>query len=114
VEQITQINRIKSTTEAQQTQQRPTTMTNTMSTSTSTSTSTILDPTETFETLFEAVGLDDRLRQAVTRLYGSGNGAQHVARPTLVQSKALPLAIASGRDLLVRSRTGSGKVTYNE
>jgi ATP-dependent RNA helicase DDX56/DBP9 len=30
-------------------------------------------------------------------------------RPTLVQSKCLPLAITSGRDLLVRARTGSGK-----
>jgi ATP-dependent RNA helicase DDX56/DBP9 len=30
-------------------------------------------------------------------------------RPTLVQSKSLPLAITSGRDLLVRARTGSGK-----
>jgi ATP-dependent RNA helicase DDX56/DBP9 len=42
-----------------------------------------------------------RLRKAVSRL-------GHV-RPTLVQSKCLPLAISSGRDLLVRARTGSGK-----
>jgi len=31
------------------------------------------------------------------------------ARPTLVQAKCLPLAIDSGRDVLVRARTGSGK-----
>jgi hypothetical protein len=73
-----------------------------MTMSTTMTTTTILDPTETFATLFETVGLDDRLRQAVARLGHS--------RPTLVQAKALPLAISSGRDLLVRSRTGSGKV----
>lgn len=42
-----------------------------------------------------------RLRKAVSRL--------GLVRPTLVQSKCLPLAISSGRDLLVRARTGSGK-----
>jgi ATP-dependent RNA helicase DDX56/DBP9 len=30
------------------------------------------------------------------------------ARPTLVQSKAIPLAL-EGRDILARARTGSGK-----
>jgi ATP-dependent RNA helicase DDX56/DBP9 len=62
---------------------------------------TILDPSETFASLAESVGLDVRLRKAVSRL-------GHV-RPTLVQSKCLPLALSSGRDLLVRARTGSGK-----
>ena len=62
---------------------------------------TLLDPEETFISLTESVGLDIRLRKAVQRL-------GHV-RPTLVQSKCLPLAINSGRDLLVRAKTGSGK-----
>lgn len=61
----------------------------------------LLDPSVTFATLADSVGLDLRLRKAVSRL-------GHV-RPTLVQSKCLPLAISSGRDLLVRARTGSGK-----
>lgn len=61
----------------------------------------LLDPSVTFASLADAVGLDLRLRKAVSRL-------GHV-RPTLVQSKCLPLAISSGRDLLVRARTGSGK-----
>lgn len=61
----------------------------------------LLDPEETFGSLSESVGLDIRLRKAVQRL-------GHV-RPTLVQSKCLPLAINSGRDLLVRAKTGSGK-----
>jgi ATP-dependent RNA helicase DDX56/DBP9 len=60
-----------------------------------------LDAEETFASLAESVGLDVRLRKAVMRL-------GHI-RPTLVQSKCLPLAISSGRDLLVRARTGSGK-----
>ena len=62
---------------------------------------TILDPNETFSSLCESVGIDKRLRKAVARLGHS--------RPTLVQSKCLPLAISSGRDLLVKARTGSGK-----
>lgn len=62
---------------------------------------TILDPDLTFASLCDQVGLDVRLRKAVSRL---GH-----ARPTLVQSKCLPLALSSGRDLLVRARTGSGK-----
>jgi ATP-dependent RNA helicase DDX56/DBP9 len=61
----------------------------------------LLDPNETFVSLAESVGLDNRLKKAVARM-------GHV-RPTLVQSKCLPLAISSGRDLLVRARTGSGK-----
>jgi ATP-dependent RNA helicase DDX56/DBP9 len=61
----------------------------------------LLDPSATFSSLAESTGLDIRLRKAVSRL-------GHV-RPTLVQAKCLPLAISSGRDLLVRARTGSGK-----
>lgn len=61
----------------------------------------ILDPEDTFATLCTTVGLDDRLRKALCRL--------GYIRPTLVQSKCLPLAISSGRDLLVKARTGSGK-----
>jgi ATP-dependent RNA helicase DDX56/DBP9 len=61
----------------------------------------ILDAQETFASLAESVGLDGRLRKALMRL-------GHV-RPTLVQSKCLPLAISAGRNLLVRARTGSGK-----
>ena len=60
----------------------------------------LLDQSETYASLAENVGLDVRLRKAVQRL-------GHV-RPTLVQSKCLPLAMTSGRDLLVRAKTGSG------
>eukprot|EP00557_Chaetoceros_sp_GSL56_P007295 CAMPEP_0176490156 /NCGR_PEP_ID=MMETSP0200_2-20121128/7715_1 /TAXON_ID=947934 /ORGANISM="Chaetoceros sp., Strain GSL56" /LENGTH=668 /DNA_ID=CAMNT_0017887433 /DNA_START=73 /DNA_END=2076 /DNA_ORIENTATION=- len=63
--------------------------------------SSILDPQDTFATLCTSVGLDIRLRKGLSRL--------GYVRPTLVQSKCLPLAITSGRDLLVRARTGSGK-----
>ena len=61
----------------------------------------LLDHDETFASLSESIGIDVRLKKAVQRL-------GHV-RPTLVQSKCLPLAITSGRDLLVRAKTGSGK-----
>ena len=61
----------------------------------------LLDPNETFPSLMESIGVDNRLKKAVQRL-------GHI-RPTLVQSKCLPLAITSGRDLLVRAKTGSGK-----
>ena len=63
--------------------------------------STLLDPEHTFASLSEQVGLDVRLRKAVARL---GH-----ARPTLVQSQCLSIALQKGRDLLVRARTGSGK-----
>lgn len=65
------------------------------------STKNLLDPQETFSSLCTSVGLDVRLRKALSRL--------GYVRPTLVQSKCLPLAISSGKDLLVRARTGSGK-----
>lgn len=61
----------------------------------------LLDPSDTFATLCTTVGLDVRLRKALSRL--------GYVRPTLVQSRSLPLAVTSGRDLLVRARTGSGK-----
>ena len=56
--------------------------------------SSLLDPEVTFAALAESMGLDVRLRKAIARM-------GHV-RPTLVQSKCLPLAISSGRDLMVR------------
>ncbi|EED91448.1 dead-box RNA helicase, partial [Thalassiosira pseudonana CCMP1335] len=46
-------------------------------------------------------GIDARLLKALSRL--------NYVHPTLVQSKSIPLALTSGRDLLVRARTGSGK-----
>jgi ATP-dependent RNA helicase DDX56/DBP9 len=44
--------------------------------------------------------LDDRILRALADM--------GFARPTLVQSKAIPLALES-RDILARARTGSGK-----
>jgi ATP-dependent RNA helicase DDX56/DBP9 len=61
----------------------------------------LLDPEATFASLAAEVGLDVRLRKAVARM--------GLVRPTLVQSKCLPLALSSGRDLMVRAKTGSGK-----
>ncbi|XP_074066169.1 putative ATP-dependent RNA helicase DDX56 [Macrotis lagotis] len=49
---------------------------------------------------FEHMGLDPRLLQAIAE--------QGWARPTLIQEKAIPLAL-EGKDLLARARTGSGK-----
>jgi len=56
---------------------------------------------DSFVSLCNSVGLDVRLRKAISRL--------GYTQPTLVQSRCLPLAISSGKDLLVRARTGSGK-----
>lgn len=53
-------------------------------------------PTSTFADL----GLDSRLLQATAH--------QKWHTPTLVQSKAIPLAI-EGHDVLAKSKTGSGK-----
>ena len=61
----------------------------------------LLDPNATFATLCKQLNVDARIRKAIAR--------QGFIRPTLVQSQSLPLAIESGRDLLVRARTGSGK-----
>ncbi|KAK9451089.1 P-loop containing nucleoside triphosphate hydrolase protein [Limtongia smithiae] len=49
---------------------------------------------------FESFGLDQRLLQAIIR--------QQYVRPTLVQAKAIPLAM-EGKDILARAKTGSGK-----
>ncbi|XP_051540691.1 probable ATP-dependent RNA helicase DDX56 [Myxocyprinus asiaticus] len=49
---------------------------------------------------FHEMGLDDRLLKALADL-----GWAH---PTLIQEKAIPLAL-EGKDLLARARTGSGK-----
>ncbi|XP_030290523.1 putative ATP-dependent RNA helicase DDX56 [Sparus aurata] len=49
---------------------------------------------------FHEMGLDDRLLKAVADLGWS--------QPTLIQEKAIPLAL-EGKDLLARARTGSGK-----
>ncbi|KAJ1675949.1 ATP-dependent DNA/RNA helicase [Spiromyces aspiralis] len=56
----------------------------------------LLDKEQTFETL----DLDDRLLRAL--------GVMGLVHPTLVQAKAVPLAL-SGKDILARARTGSGK-----
>ncbi|KAM9456560.1 putative ATP-dependent RNA helicase DDX56 [Clarias gariepinus] len=49
---------------------------------------------------FHEMGLDDRILKAVADLGW--------AQPTLIQEKAIPLAL-EGKDLLSRARTGSGK-----
>ncbi|ELU13728.1 hypothetical protein CAPTEDRAFT_150704 [Capitella teleta] len=49
---------------------------------------------------FHEMGLDDRILKAVAKL-----GWMH---PTLIQEKAIPLAL-NGKDILARARTGSGK-----
>lgn len=54
---------------------------------------------------FFEMGLDDRILKAIALLGWS--------QPTLVQEKAIPLAL-DGNDVLVRARTGSGKtLTYS-
>jgi len=69
--------------------------------SSSDNTTNLLDSGTTFQALCRSVGMDVRLSKALARL--------GYVRPTLVQSKSIPLALTSGRDLLVRARTGSGK-----
>ncbi|XP_060712357.1 probable ATP-dependent RNA helicase DDX56 [Hemiscyllium ocellatum] len=49
---------------------------------------------------FHEMGLDERVLQAIASLSW--------AEPTLIQEKAIPLAL-EGKDLLARARTGSGK-----
>ncbi|KAJ2780119.1 ATP-dependent DNA/RNA helicase [Coemansia javaensis] len=49
---------------------------------------------------FQALDLDDRLLRAL--------GGMGLVHPTLVQAKAIPLALA-GKDVLARAKTGSGK-----
>ena len=55
----------------------------------------------TFSSFCNSISLDPRLIKACSVRLGYSS-------PTLVQAKAVPLALA-GRDLLVRARTGSGK-----
>ena len=52
------------------------------------------------ESTFAGLGLDPRLLQGIAQ--------QNFQVPTLVQSKAIPLAL-NGRDVLARAKTGSGK-----
>lgn len=61
----------------------------------------LIDPHSTFPTLCNSIGIDARIRKSLSRL--------NYVHPTLVQSKSIPLALTSGRDLLVRAKTGSGK-----
>ena len=49
---------------------------------------------------FSDLDLDPRLLQAVAK--------QNFQKPTLVQTRGIPLAL-SGRDVLARAKTGSGK-----
>lgn len=49
---------------------------------------------------FEALELDPRLTKALQRT--------NIVQPTLIQAKAIPLALA-GKDILAKARTGSGK-----
>lgn len=63
--------------------------------------SSLLDTTTTFPTLCTTLGIDSRIRKSLSRL--------NYTHPTLVQSKSIPIAVGSGRDLMVRARTGSGK-----
>ncbi|KAI0234777.1 putative ATP-dependent RNA helicase DDX56 [Lamellibrachia satsuma] len=49
---------------------------------------------------FHEMGLDDRILKAIAH--------QGWEKPTLIQEKAIPLALA-GKDVLARARTGSGK-----
>lgn len=63
----------------------------------------VVEETETKaqeSTSFADLGLDARLLQAIAK--------QNFKAPTLVQKKAIPLAI-KGRDVLARAKTGSGK-----
>ncbi|PWY89439.1 DEAD-domain-containing protein [Aspergillus sclerotioniger CBS 115572] len=55
---------------------------------------------DTNEADFESLNLDPRLRQALIK--------EKFTKPTPVQAKAIPLALA-GKDILARAKTGSGK-----
>ena len=57
-----------------------------------------MDHTQSFSSFSHI--LDSRILRALAE--------QGFARPTLVQAKAIPLAL-EGRDILARARTGSGK-----
>lgn len=57
-------------------------------------------PSTEAEPSFAELGLDPRLVQAVAK--------QSFEKPTLVQRKAIPLAL-QGQDVLCKAKTGSGK-----
>lgn len=57
--------------------------------------------TEDESITFESFGLDARLSQAIVHM--------QFAKPTLVQAKAIPLALEEKKDIIARARTGSGK-----
>nr|XP_039259221.1 probable ATP-dependent RNA helicase DDX56 [Styela clava] len=63
-----------------------------------TNTPTETEPKEQFQ--FHEMGLDNRLLKAIASLKWP--------HPTLVQEKAIPLAL-NGKDILTKARTGSGK-----
>ncbi len=52
------------------------------------------------EESFQAFDLDSRIMQALAKM--------NIFKPTLIQSSAIPLAL-SGKDIVARARTGSGK-----
>ncbi|KZF21729.1 ATP-dependent RNA helicase DBP9 [Xylona heveae TC161] len=52
------------------------------------------------EATFDRLGLDSRILQALVK--------EKFPKPTLVQAKAIPLAL-EGKDILARAKTGSGK-----
>src|SRR5690606_13399521 len=58
------------------------------------------DATSDTPTDFKSMGLDPRLLQGIVKM--------QFAQPTLVQAKAVPLAL-EGKDVLARAKTGSGK-----
>lgn len=62
-----------------------------------TNTSTAAKPAATFAEF----GLDPRLLQACSK--------QNFQKPTLVQSKAIPLILEHGADVLAKAKTGTGK-----
>lgn len=64
--------------------------------------STILDPSQTIQSLHKSLSLDTRLVKALQQRLG-------LRHPTLVQSKVWPLTLQEGRSCLVRAPTGSGK-----
>ncbi|KOS20941.1 ATP-dependent RNA helicase DBP9, partial [Escovopsis weberi] len=72
----------------------------TKTTKTSTTTTATASKQDEQEPTFAELGLDPRLVQAVA--------AQGFLKPTLVQRKAIPLAL-HGKDVLCKARTGSGK-----
>ncbi len=59
-----------------------------------------MSATATQSSGFIALGLEPRLLQAVAK--------ENFSSPTQVQAKAIPLAL-EGKDILARSKTGSGK-----